>query len=53
MSAKFTETRMVFDGLSGLSSDLKTRFPEKKIADDWSPGDVVKALRKEFPERVL
>jgi hypothetical protein len=41
------------DGMSKLIDELKKQFPEKKIADDWRPVDVVKALRKKFPERVL
>ncbi len=41
------------DSMSRLKIELKKHFPEKKIADDWRPLDVVRALRKKFPERVL
>jgi len=43
------------DGFTFWTQDIRGLFPEKrlKIMDAGSPRDVIKALRKEFPERVL
>ncbi|MES2556096.1 MAG: hypothetical protein V4604_08095 [Bacteroidota bacterium] len=43
------------DGFTFWTQDLQKTFPEKrfKVMDDGSPRDVVKALKRAFPERVL
>lgn len=43
------------DGFTFWTQDLQRLFPEKrfKSMDDGVPGAVIKALKREFPERVL
>lgn len=43
------------DGFWRWTKHLQEIFPEKrvKVMEDGSPREVIKALRKEFPERVL
>lgn len=43
------------NGFTFWTQDIRELFPEKrlKIMEDGSPRDVVRALKREFPERVL